>query len=323
MKGFLFIFINILVSLNLQARPVLSSPIGARSADVRMQLYPDHQDRFLFHYFSDSSTLVEDKYGYPKFSYTFTPDYGYFSATVKRENSPEFKQRLKTFLAGDKRRRVAHLPIYTSSLVSEEGGLISSYYHAPYGAPVGAEIGFSGETSGNKSLIFAESLRNRNSIRLQNCYNTKGLSDYLDASINIKMKESYKEFNARLKAKAWFFGTDIKTIVRKLVQNHIITIKTNGGNKDDDGYIREISDKLIKKFMTPLDFNHSSIEMEKSKKLSFLDLKFKMNIQKISKLVDVQYNIQKRVEMELKRCTPVETGAITNFYNEVVKRVAL
>ncbi len=323
MKGFLFTIMYIFVSLNLQARPVLSSPVGSRSTDIRVQLYPDHLDRNLFYYFSDSSTLVYDQYGYPKFSYTFTPDFGYFSATVKRENSKHFQSRLKEFLAVDNKRRIAHLPIYTSSLESDDGGLVDSYFHAPYGAPIGAEIGFSGETKGVKSIILAQALKTRNSLRLQNCYNTKGLSDHLDASIIIKMKETYKEFNARLKAKAWFFGTDIKTIVRKLIQNHTIIIKTNGGDSNDEGYIREVSNALVKKFMTPLDFKNTSIDMKDSKKKSFLDMKFKMNIQNISKLVTVNYKIQKRVEMELKRCSPVETGAITEFYDEVVQKVEL
>ncbi len=323
MKGFLFIVIYIFWSLNLQARPVLSSPIGSRSTDVRVQLYPDHQDRNLFYYFSDSSALVKDDYGYPKFSYTFTPEFGYFSATVKRQNSASFQQKLKIFLEKNNKRRIAHLPIYTSSLESQRGGLIDSYYHAPFGAPVGAEMGFSGEAKGSKALILARSLKNRNSLRLQNCYNTLGLSDHLDGQITINMKETYKEFNARLKAKAWFLGADIKGIVRKLVQNHTIQIQTNGGNGEDEGYIREVSNRLVEKFMTPLDYKNTSLDMKDKKKKSFLDLKFKMNIQDISKLVNIKYRIQKRVEMELKRCSPIETGSITKFYDEVVQKVEL
>ncbi len=304
------------------ARPILSQGKGIKINKL-LTLYPDHQNKNLFYFYADSSEISLDKHGYPKFSLVYDSEGGFVHGAFKLSISEEMKLAIKDFRVNYPNATLTHMPILENSLeagVSVEGSnLFANFKHADKGAPIGGETGFSGELTSRGAKLFSESLRGSNPFSLNQCITVSGLSDHLDAHISIDWRESYKELQASFKGKIWIIGLDLKGVVKKLIKKGIVKITRNGGDENDQAYIRKMAEMLIKEFLTPVTelINGSS----KSKGKSFLGMKFKMKYESYKSVADIDFYLSERVNLEKKHCLLLGMESIQENYDTLVKYI--
>ncbi len=304
------------------ARPILSKGIGVRVNDL-LTLYPDHQNRNLFYYFADSSEISFDQHGYPKFSLVYDQDGGFVHGAFKLSLSKKLKDALNQFKLNNPSAKITHMPIIDNSLEagleSKNSKLFENFSHANYGAPIGGETGFSAELSSRGAKLFANSLKGSNPFSLNQCITVSGLSDNLDAHISINWEESLKEIKASFKGKVWIIGLDIKGIVKRLMKKGAIKITINGGDEDDQAYIRKMADELVKEFLTPVTDIVDNSKAEKSK--SFLGMKFKMKYQDYKVKTSIDFYVNERINIEKKHCLMLGMESIQDNYEKLVNYV--
>ena len=324
------------LSVLLFAGHSFSYPIVADSEKIQfgeiLTLYPDHRDPNKVYFFPNSSILAKDTSGLPMFGLTtWGLDDGdlqeagaWMTFTARLASDPLQQIALERYLKDNPGKSLAVIPVKQSTLGLETnnegsspfGTLFSEMSISDLAGHAEDEIGFMSTLTGVGAKVFKEAVKKPDAFKLTYCYSFDGAGPDMDAKITVKWKRVYDHYRASFSYGGWFRKVRITKEVEKLRQSGDVKWEINGGNADDQTYVKQVAEAIVSRLFTPVLQYVPAGQTKESRKWSFLSFGFSSTHR--SELKTETWEMSRRELVERERCIPVNVKDVKPHYNQLV-----
>ena len=314
------------------AYPIVSDSEAIRYGDV-LTLYLDHREANKVYFAPNSSMLAKDNSDMPMFGLTtwglnevpFRPENAgaWVTFTARLTSDPLQAAALARYLEDNPNKRVAIIPVKESTL-----GLESNKPGAPFsklfdemsisriGGHLEDEIGFMSTLTGIGAKVFKEAVKKPDSLKIQYCYTFDGAGPDMDAKITVNWQRVYDHYRSSFTVGRWWRKATITREVEKLRQSGHVKWEINGGTADDQEYVKEVAEQIVKRLFVPILQYVPAGQTKEARGWSFMS--FNHSSTHRSEHKEEVWEMSRRQLVERERCLPVNVRDVKNYYTDLV-----
>ncbi len=318
------------------AYPIVADSESIRMGDI-LTLYPDHQDPSKVYFFPNSSVIATDQSNMPMFGLTTwgldqvpfkAEDAGaWMTFTARLTSDPLQKRALESYLKDNPSKRLAVIPVkestvgLSSSTNSKQvfSKLIEEMSLSPYAGHAEDEVGFSGTLTGLGAKVFREAVKKPDFFKIHYCYSFDGAGPNMDAKITVNWKRVYDHYYASFSYGSWWRKVTVTREVEKLRQKGFVRWEINGGDKDDQEYVKIIAEMIVKRLFKPVLQYVPAGQASKPRGWSFMNFGFTSTHR--SEFKEETWIMSRRELVERERCLPVNVRDVKKYYNDLVSNL--
>lgn len=327
-------FITLLFTTTIWAYPIVSESEKIKVGDI-LTLYPDHKDTNKVYFFPNSSMIARDSSNLPMFSLTtwglleipYRPDQAgaWLTFTARLTSDPLQKKALESYLKDFPTKRLAVIPVKDTvvGIKSSEGKvapfekLIEQMSLSDFAGHAEDEIGFMGTLTGIGAKVFKEAVKKPDMFKIFYCYSFDGAGPDMDALIKVDFKRVYSYFRTSVSfSKGWFSKVHITKEVEKLKQQGAVSWEINGGNANDEEYIKLITNSIVKRLFVPELQVGAGNPGDSKRDWPFIS--FNLHHKSVEELKNETWTISRRQIVERDRCVPINVRDVSEHFSLLV-----